>query len=59
MELESQPRFKTLRIESESYLPINEDDFELLAELVAELTESDEDDDEDEEEEDFSEDDEL
>ena len=59
MELESQPKFRTLRIEPEAFLPINEDDFELLAELVTELTESDEDDDEEEEDEDFIEEEEI
>jgi hypothetical protein len=59
MELESQPKFRTLRIEPESFLPINEDDFELLAELVTELTESDEEDDDEEDEEDFIEEDEI
>lgn len=52
MELESQPKFRTLRIEAESFLPINEDDFELLAELVTELTESEDDDEDDEEDDD-------
>lgn len=50
-ELESQPRFKRLRLEPESFLKLNEDDFELLAEAVAELSEEEEeeiDDDEDE-----------
>jgi hypothetical protein len=59
MELESQPKFRTLRIEPESFLSINEDDFELLAELITELTESDEDDEEDEEEEDFVEEEDI
>ena len=59
MDLESQPKFRTLRIEAESFLPINEDDFELLAELITELTESDDEDDEDEDEDDFSEDDDI
>ena len=59
MELESQPKFRNLSIESEAFLPINEDDFELLAELITELTESDEDDDEDESDEDFSEEEEI
>ncbi|MCB8943001.1 MAG: EVE domain-containing protein [Ardenticatenaceae bacterium] len=59
MELESQPKFRTLRIEPESFLPINEDDFELLAELVTELTEGDDDEDEEEEEEEFIEEDDI
>jgi hypothetical protein len=59
MELESQPKFRTLRIESESFLPINEDDFELLAELITELTESDEDDEDEDEDDEYIEEDEL
>lgn len=39
VELESQPKFKRLRLEAESYLEINEDDFELLAELLTEVVE--------------------
>lgn len=54
VELESQPRFRRLRIESESFLPINEDDFELLAEALTEVTEE-EDVDEDEVEEEYEE----
>lgn len=42
IELESQPRFKRLRLEGESFLSINEDDFELLAEAITELTEEEE-----------------
>ena len=56
MELESQPRFRRLRLETEAFLPINEDDFELLAEAITELTEEDED--ENDVDEDFEEDDE-
>jgi hypothetical protein len=59
MELESQPKFRTLRIESESFLPINEDDFELLAELITELTESDEDDEDEDEDDEYIEEDEI
>ena len=44
MELESQPKFRHLRIEPESFLPINEDDFELLAEAIAEASEEDDED---------------
>ena len=60
IELESQPKFRTLRIEAEAFLPINEDDFELLAELITELTESDEEEDEEEDDdEEFIEEDEI
>lgn len=59
MELESQPKFRTLRIEPESFLPINEDDFELLAELVTELTESEEEEEDDDDDDDFIEDDDI
>ena len=41
MELESQPKFKSLKIPAETFLPINEDDFELLAELLTEASETD------------------
>lgn len=48
VELESQPEFKQLLQQPDIYLPINEDDFELLAELLTEVTEeADDDDDED------------
>lgn len=54
VELESQPRFKRLRLEAEAFYSINEDDFELLAEALTEVAEEEEDeeDDEDYEEED-------
>jgi hypothetical protein len=55
VELESQPNFKRLRLESETFLPINEDDFELLAELLTEVAEEEE---EEEEEEEYEEEDE-
>lgn len=54
VELESQPRFRRLRLDAESYLAINEDDFELLAEALTEVTEE-EDVDDDEVEEEFEE----
>ncbi|GIK58038.1 MAG: hypothetical protein BroJett015_37010 [Chloroflexota bacterium] len=54
VELESQPRFRRLRLEAETYLPISEDDFELLAEALTEVTEE-EDVDEEEVEEEFEE----
>ncbi len=54
VELESQPRFRRLRLDPEAYLPINEDDFELLAEALTEVTEE-EDVDEDDVEEEFEE----
>ncbi len=45
VELESQPRFKELLIKGEIYLPISEDDFELLAESLTEYVEAEEDED--------------
>lgn len=39
IELESQPNFRRLKLEPESFLPINEDDFELLAEALSEVAE--------------------
>ena len=42
VELESQPRFKRLRLEAEAFLSINEDDFELLAEALTEVAEDEE-----------------
>ena len=56
VELESQPRFKRLRLEAESFYSINEDDFELLAEALTEVAEDEEE--EEEEEEEYEEDDE-
>jgi hypothetical protein len=56
VELESQPRFKRLRLEAEAFYPINEDDFELLAEALTEVAEDEEE--EDDEEDDYEEDDE-
>jgi len=47
VELETQPKFKNLRLEAETYLEINEDDFELLAELLTEVVEDDDDEDDD------------
>ena len=61
VELESQPKFKNLRLEPETYLEINEDDFELLAESLTEVVEDadeDEDDDDDDDDEIYIEDDE-
>lgn len=56
VELESQPRFKRLRLEAEAFYSINEDDFELLAEALTEVAEDEEE--EEEEEEEYEEDDE-
>ncbi len=42
-EFESQPKMKTLVAKENSYIPITEDEFELLAELLSEVTEEDED----------------
>ncbi len=59
IELETQPKFKNLRLEAEMYLEINEDDFELLAELLTEVVEdADEDEDDDDDDDDIFEDDE-
>lgn len=56
VELESQPRFKRLRLEAEAFYSISEDDFELLAEALTEVAEDEEE--EEEEEEEYEEDDE-
>lgn len=56
VELESYPKLGKMRLEPESFLKISEDDFELLAELLTEVTE--EDDEDLEEDEDFEEEDE-
>lgn len=56
IELESQPNFRKLKLAPEDFLKINEDDFELLAEILTEIAESDED--EEIEEEEFEEEDE-
>lgn len=50
VELESQPRFKRLRLEAEAFYSINEDDFELLAEALTEVAEDEEEEEEDDEE---------
>jgi hypothetical protein len=55
VELESQPNLKSLLNKPDTYIAINEDDFELLAELLTEVAEE-EDEDEDDEEEDEEED---
>lgn len=39
VELESYPRFRTMRLKAEMFLEINEDDFELLAETLTEVSE--------------------
>jgi hypothetical protein len=57
VELESQPQFRKLKLAPESFLKINEDDFELLAEWLTELSEEEIDDDDFDEDE-FEEDDE-
>lgn len=53
VELESVPDVKKALSRVGSYVKISEDDFELLAELLTEITEEDEDEDEIEEEEEF------
>jgi hypothetical protein len=55
VELESVPDVKKALSRVGNYVKINEDDFELLAELLTEITEEDEDDEEIEEEEEFEE----
>jgi len=50
VELESLPNYRTLLRESDRYLKISEDDFELLAEWLTELTEVEDEEFEDEEE---------
>lgn len=56
VELESQPNFRKLNLQPESFLPITEDDFELLAEILTEIVEEEEE--EEIEEDDYPEDDE-
>jgi hypothetical protein len=51
VELESQPNLKELLKQPDTYFKISEDDFELLAELLTEVTEEEEEDEEEEEEE--------
>lgn len=51
VELESQPNLKELLKQPDTYFKISEDDFELLAELLTEMTEEEEEDEEEEEEE--------
>lgn len=57
VELESQPSFRRMTLPAESLLAINEDDFELVAELITEVVEEIEEDD-DLDEDDYSEEDE-
>lgn len=45
VELESQPGFRRRALQPESYVPISEDDFELLAELITEIVEAEDEDD--------------
>jgi hypothetical protein len=44
IELESQPRYRELLADSEDYLEITEDEFELLAEMLTEVSEEDDED---------------
>lgn len=57
IDLESQPTFKRMNLAPESLLEINEDDFELVAELITEVLEEIEEDEDDEA--DYSEEDEV
>ncbi len=50
VELESYPNLMKMRLQPESFLKMSEDDFELLAELLTEVSEDDEEDLEDDEE---------
>jgi hypothetical protein len=50
VELESHPKMKDLLNQPDTYVKITEDDFELLAELLTEVTEDEEDDDDEDEE---------
>ncbi len=43
VELESYPNLAKMRLEHDAYLKVSEDDFELLAELLTEVTEDDDD----------------
>ena len=52
VELESYPKLAKMRLESFAYLKISEDDFELLAELLTEVTEDEDIDTDDDYEED-------
>ena len=55
VELESYPKLAKMRLEPDAYLKVSEDDFELLAELLAEVSEDDEDETIDEEDDDYEE----
>lgn len=58
VDLESEPQFRTLLQKAGTYIRVSEDDFELLAELLTEVTEeetTDYDDEEEEEDEEFDE----
>jgi hypothetical protein len=58
VDLESEPQFRTLLQKPGTYLKVSEDDFELLAELLTEVTEeetTDYDDEEEEEDEEYDE----
>ncbi|MGB3715016.1 MAG: hypothetical protein WA996_11365 [Candidatus Promineifilaceae bacterium] len=52
VELESQPKYKEILADSDDYLEITEDEFELLAEMLTEVSEEDEEDEEDQEKDD-------
>jgi hypothetical protein len=43
VDLESQPKYKDIHAESENFLEISEDEFELIAEMLTEVSEEDED----------------
>jgi hypothetical protein len=52
VELESQPKYKEILADSDDYLEITEDEFELLAEMLTEVSEEDEEDETDQEKDD-------
>jgi len=58
VELESCPNFAANPVDVEMFCPTSEDDFELLSELLTEISEDDDEDDVDEDDEDYDEDDE-
>jgi hypothetical protein len=56
VELESYPKLAKMRLEADAYLKMSEDDFELLAELLTEVTEDEDDDDNGDDDDNYEED---
>lgn len=56
VELDSQPNFNKMKLAPEQFIAITEDDFELLAEQITEITEGEPDDDDDLDDDDYLED---